>query len=93
MTYPLHVSPVAALRAKYGLSRREAARRLGLAPRYLAVLEMKTKGIPPGTLTAIRRSLEPADRFTQISIWEALAELDFSEALADGAVQRGSQDV
>jgi len=54
---------------------------------------MKTKGIPLVTLTAIRRSLEPADRFSQITIWEALAELDFSEALADGARQGGSRNV
>ncbi|HEX3465698.1 MAG TPA: helix-turn-helix transcriptional regulator [Candidatus Elarobacter sp.] len=93
MTYPLYVSPVAALRAKYGLSRREAARRLGLAPRYLAVLEMRTKALPPTTLTAIRRSLAPPDRFTQITIWEALAELDLAEALVDGAAQGEGQSV
>ena len=90
MTYPLHVSPVAALRAEVRALTPEAARRLGLAPRYLAVLEMKTKGIPPGTLTAIRRSLEPT-RFTQISIWEAPAELDFSEAMADGRAVGGAR--
>ncbi len=76
MPYPLHPSPIALLRTKYGRSQPEAARRLGLSLGQQKVLEMRTCEVPPAVLDVIEVLLAPPARFTQITVWEALAELD-----------------
>lgn len=76
MPYPLHPSPIARLRTKYGRSQPEAARRLGLSLGQQKVLEMRTAEVPPAVLDVIEVLLAPPARFTQVTIWEALAELD-----------------
>jgi DNA-binding transcriptional regulator YiaG len=75
-TYPLNPSPIAVMRAKYRLDQPEAARRLALTLGQLKVLEMRTSEVPPAILDVIDVLLGPPPKFTQITVWDALAELD-----------------
>jgi hypothetical protein len=75
-TYPLNPSPVAVMRARYHLDQADAASRLGLSLGQLKVLEMRTSEVPPEVLDVIDVLLGPPQRYTPITIWEALAELD-----------------
>jgi transcriptional regulator with XRE-family HTH domain len=64
-------SPVAALRRRQGLSRDQAAEHLGISLLRLARLEAATRRLPARTLRSIAAALTPADRFSQISMWDA----------------------
>jgi hypothetical protein len=67
-SYPLKSSPIAALRRRYGLSRRGAAMRLGINPRHLAALEMRTSGVPETTLDAMEALFGNLRRFMQLAV-------------------------
>jgi hypothetical protein len=75
-TYPLNPSPIVVMRAKYRLDQSEAARRLALTLGQLKVVEMRTAEVPPEVLDVIDVLLGPTQRYTPITIWEALDELD-----------------
>ncbi len=75
-SYPLHPSPIARLRTKYRLAQDDAAKRLGLSLGQLRVLEMRTSELPSDVLDVIDVLLAPPARFTQITIWDALADLE-----------------
>ena len=74
--YPLDPSPIFSLRAKYGLTQPAAAERLGISLAYLKVLEMRSRTVPAHILEVIDSLLGPPTPFTQVTIWEALAQMD-----------------
>ena len=80
---PLKPSPIAALRRRYGLSRRQAALRLGMNPRHFAALEMRSAGVPRCTLDAMEALFGTLRRYTQLTIWDALEALE-----REGGVER-----
>lgn len=75
-SYPLHPSPIARLRTKYRVCQADAAARLGLSLGQLRVLEMRTSELPSDVLDVIDVLLAPPARFVQITIWDALADLE-----------------
>jgi len=87
-------SPVAALRRRQGLSRDQAASHLGISLLRLARLEAATRRLPARTLRSIAAALTPADRFTQITMWDADADLRVPMPPADRRDQgEGNQRV
>jgi len=74
-SYPLRPSPIAQIRRALGLSRREAAKRLGMPPRHLAVLEMRSHEIPRPVRDMLRHRLTPS-KHVQTTIWDAIAALE-----------------
>jgi len=87
-SYPLGPSPITAIRHRHGISQDDAAARLGITKNYLRVLEMRSKTVPADVLDVIDALLSPPSRYTQMTIWEGLAELD-RLAAQDGGEAHG----
>lgn len=79
-SYPLQPSPLILMRTQYRLSKDEAARRLGVTVQELRTLETHSQQIPPGVLDVIDMLWGPPMVCCQLTIWEALAELDRLDA-------------
>ena len=76
-------SPIAEIRHRYKLTRREAAGRMKIPERFIAVMEMRTHKVPQHILEAIDRMLSPVG-YHQISIWDAIEEASENEAVDRG---------
>lgn len=78
-----NTSPIADIRRRHGLTRGEAAARMQIPERLVAVMEMRTHGVPQDVLDAIDRMLSRTS-YHQITLWEVLESMNGESVRGEG---------